>query len=353
MDQDQADRARRARRWVTSADVARAAGVSRAAVSRAFTPGASVAPETRRRILAAAKAVGYRPNALARSLNTRRSGIVGVVITEIANPFYARLLEALGGALQARGLLPLVAVAPDPQATDDLLAHLLSYQVDGVVVASAMLSSGIAARCAAARTPVVLVDRRADAKGPQAALVGADNLGGGRLVADLLAAAGHSRPAFLAGIEATSTSDERERGFTQGLAAQGLVLAAREVGRFTYAGGLEAAQRLLARADRPDAVFCANDEMALGVIDAARTRFGLDIPRDLSVVGFDDTPSAGLAAYRLTTVAQDVAALAQAAVAALEDPAASPRRAAPQWRIPCRLVLRRSARLPEGTVPAD
>jgi DNA-binding LacI/PurR family transcriptional regulator len=348
LDEDQAERPRR---WVTSADVARAAGVSRAAVSRAFTPGASVAPDTRRRILAAAKAVGYRPNAIARSLNTRRSGIVGVVITEIANPFYARLLEALGGALQARGLLPLVAVAPDPQATDELLAHLLSYQVDGAVVASAMLSSGIAARCAAARTPVVLVDRRAGARGPQAALVGADNLGGGRLVADLLAAAGHRRPAFLAGIEETSTSDERERGFVQGLTAHGLALAAREVGRFSYAGGLEAAARLLARPDRPDAVFCANDEMALGVMDAARTRFGLRIPDDLSVVGFDDTPSAALAAYRLTTVAQDVAALAEAAVAALEDPPPAGRRAAPQRRIPCRLVLRDSARRPAGAAP--
>lgn len=347
MDEEEAEGTRGARRWVTSADVAREAGVSRAAVSRAFTPGASVAPETRRRILAAAAAVGYRPNAIARSLNTRRSGIVGVVITEIANPFYARLLEALGSALQARGLLPLVAVAPDPGATDELLAHLLSYQVDGVVVASAMLSSHIAARCAAARTPVVLVDRRAGEHGAHAAVVGADNVGGGRMVAALLAASGHRRPAFLAGIEATSTSRERERGFVAGLAAHGLVLAARATGGFSYAGGRAAARRLLARPDRPDAVFCANDEMALGVMDAARTELGLGIPEDLSVVGFDDTPPAGLAAYGLTTVAQDVARLAAAAVAALQDRPGA-RRGPARARIPCRLVLRRSARLPGG-----
>ncbi len=333
------------RRWVTSADVAREAGVSRAAVSRAFTPGASVAPETRRRILAAAQAVGYRPNAIARSLNTRRSGIIGIVITEIANPFYARLLEALGIALQGRGLMPLVSVAPDPEATDELLARLLSYQVDGVVVASATLSSGIAARCAAARTPIVLVDRRAGEHAREVALVGADNVGGGRLVAELLASAGHRRHAFLAGIEATSTSTERERGFVAGLAAHGLALLAREAGRFSYVGGHDAARRLLARPDRPDAVFCANDEMALGLMDAARSAFGLRIPHDLSVVGFDDTPSAALASYRLTTVAQDVTQLAEAAVAALQERAAPSGRTARYRRIPCRLVLRDSARL--------
>jgi DNA-binding LacI/PurR family transcriptional regulator len=334
------------RRWVTSADVAREAGVSRAAVSRAFTPGASVAPETRRRILAAADAVGYRPNAIARSLNTRRSGIIGVVITEIANPFYARLLEALGIALQERGLMPLVSVAPDPEATDELLVRLLSYQVDGVVVASATLSSGIAARCAAARTPIVLVDRRAGEHGREAALVGADNVGGGHLVADLLAAAGHRRHAFLAGIEATSTSTERERGFVSGLAAHGLTLTAREVGRFSYVGGRDAALRLLGRADRPDAVFCANDEMALGLMDAARATFGLRIPQDLSVVGFDDTPSAALASYRLTTVAQDVTELAEAAVTAVQEHTGSVAASARYRLIPCRLVLRESARLP-------
>lgn len=337
-----------ARRWVTSADVAQAAGVSRAAVSRAFTPGASIAPETRRRILAAADAVGYRPNAIARSLNTRRSGIVGVVITEIANPFYARLLEALGLALQARGLSPLISLAPAPEATDGLLSHLLSYQVDGVIVASATLSSHAAARCAAARTPVVLLDRRTDGGGPAAAEVGADNAGGGGLVADLLAAAGHRHPAFLAGLEDTSTSHEREQGFMAALGRHGLALVAREAGGFSYAGGREAAARLLGRRDRPDAVFCANDEMALGLMDAARTEFGLRVPQDLSVIGFDDAPPAALAAYDLTTVAQDVPRLAEAAVAAVQDPAAITRQRPLRRRVPCRLVLRGSARLPEG-----
>lgn len=348
MDKNGSDERDMRRRSATSADVARKASVSRAAVSRAFTPGASVAPETRRRILAAAEAVGYRPNAIARTLNTRRSRIVGVVITEIANPFYARLLDALGTVLQARGLLPLVSVAPDPHETDELLARLLSYQVDGVVVASATLSSGIAARCAAARIPVVLVDRRTGVEG--AAVVGADNAAGGALVADLFIAAGHRRPAFVAGIGDTSTSHDREAGFVARLAEHGVALAAREVGGFTYAGGRAAARSLLSRPGRPDAIFCANDEMALGVMDMARGAFSVRVPDDLSVVGFDDTPSAALDAYSLTTVAQDVARLAEAAIDLLQAPGAEARGEAPQLRIPCRLVLRRSALLPEQPV---
>lgn len=343
------------RRWATSADVARAAGVSRAAVSRAFTPGASVAPTTRQRILAAAAAIGYRPNAIARSLNTRRSGIVGLVMTEVANPFYARLLEALGLELQARGLSPLVSVAPDAAATDDLLSRLLSYQVDGVIVASATLSSHTAARCAAARTPVVLLDRRAGGGAgavAAAAEVGADNAGGGALVAALFAEAGHRRPAFVAGLEDTSTSREREEGFAAGLARHGLAPVARASGGYAYAGGRAAARGLLGGTGRPDAIFCANDEMALGVMDTARREFGLRIPDDLSVVGFDDAPPASLAAYDLTTVAQDVASLATAAAEVLQAmTAAQGTRPALCRRVPCSLVLRGSARLAPAARP--
>jgi DNA-binding LacI/PurR family transcriptional regulator len=329
---------------VTSAEVARVAGVSRSAVSRAFTPGASVAPETRQRVLDAAATLGYRPNAIARSLNTRRSGIIGLLVTEVANPFYALLLEALGRALQARGLVPLLFVAPAADATDELLPRLLSYQVDGVVVASATLASHSAARCAAARTPVVLLDRRAGrGAGPQG-VVGSDNAGGGQLVAEFFADAGHRRTAFLAGLEDTSTSQERERGFRRGLARRGLDPPLRAVGGFTYAGGRAAARALLAGPHRPEAVFCANDEMALGLMDTARRDFGLRIPQDLSVVGFDDTPWAALDAYALTTVAQDVPGLAEAAVAAVLALAERPDRPV-RRRVGCRLIKRASARL--------
>ncbi len=143
-----------------------------------------------------------------------------------------------------------------------------------------------------------------------------------------------------------SISTERERGFAAGLAAHGLTLTAREMGRFSYVGGRDAALRLAGRADRPDAAFCANGGMALGLVDAARATFGLRIPQDLSVIGFDDTPSAALASCRLTTVARDVAQLAEPAVSAVQERAGPLVSTARDRLIPCRLVQRDPAGFP-------
>jgi DNA-binding LacI/PurR family transcriptional regulator len=330
------------RRWVTSDEVARLAGVSRSAVSRCFTPGASIAAETRRRVAEAADRLGYRPNAIARSLNTRHSGLIGVVVADVGNPFYARLIEALAMRLQARGLAPLVLVARDAQATDDLLPQLLAFQVDGVIVASATLSLRMARLCAAARTPVVLVDRLAEEGDGATGDISADNAQGAALVADLFASAGYRRPAFIAGLENTSTSREREAGFRTGLARHGLELGAREIGQYTYAGGKLAAQRLLGRAERPDAIFCANDEMALAVLDVARVEFGLAVPGELAVAGFDNASPGSLAAYDLTTVDQGLETMADEAVAVLQHSIEAPGSAPVRLRLPCRLVRRSS-----------
>lgn len=320
-----------AARWVTSAEVAAAAGVSRSAVSRAFTEGASVAPATRARVIAAAERLGYRPNALASGLNRRRSGIVGVVAAELANPFYARLLDALATRLAQAGYSPLLLMADEAAATDALIPRLLSYRVDGVIIACATLSSGMARAAADAATPVVLLDRRG--RDGHAHEVASDNRAAGRLVAARLVAAGCRRLAFMAGIEATSTSRDREAGFRAGLAAAGLTLAARAVGHYRYEGGWSAAARLLAGRRPPDAVFCANDEMALATVDFARAR-DLDVPRDVAVVGFDAAAPASLGAYRLHTVAQDTDAMAARAVEALGLPRLPRRR----FVVPSRLV---------------
>ncbi len=166
------------------------------------------------------------------------------------------------------------------------------------------------------------------------------------MVALPLAATGHRRPAFLAGLTETSTSRGRAAGFVARLAAHGMALARREAGRFSYAGGREAAARLLVGPEPPDAIFCANDEMTLGVLDVAQAEFGQRVPEDLSVIGFDDMPSAVLAAHDVTTVAQDVIRLAEAAASCLKEGAAGTRRPPRIHRVPCRLVLRGSARRP-------
>lgn len=323
---------------VTAAHVAHAAGVSRSAVSRAFTPGGSVSTATRLRVEAEATRLGYRPNALARTLITRRSRIVGVVMAAIDNPFHAQLLQCLDAALQARDLALLLRGAERPERTDELIRQLLAYQVDGVILASGLLTSTAARACVAASTPVVMLDRLMRATGASA--VGSDNLAGARLVAEHFLALGRRRIAFMSGTKGVSTSSDRARGFLAGLSAAGLRPLARASGEYGYAAGRLAAQALLAH--RPDAIFCENDLMAMAVLDAARAR-GVAVPDDLAVIGFDDIPAAALPAYALTTIAQDAPAMADAAAELLAGRIEEPRRRASHRLIPCTLVRRQSA----------
>jgi len=324
---------------VTAAEVACVAGVSRSAVSRTFTPGTSVAPATRLRVEAAATRLGYRPNALARTLITRRSRIVGVVMAAIDNPFHAQLLQCLDAALQRRGLAILLRGAARPELTDELILHLLSYQVDGVIVASGLVSSSAAKACVAAETPVVMLDRLMRAS--RASAVGSDNRAGGRLAAEHLLALGRRRLAFMAGTPGVSTSDDRAKGFLDALAKAGLAPVAVASGGYAYEGGRVAAESMLAA--RPDGVFCENDLMAMALLDVARSSGGLRVPEDLAVIGFDNIPAAALPAYALTTVAQDAPGLAETAVALLEQRIEDPALRTARRLIPCTLIRRKTA----------
>jgi DNA-binding LacI/PurR family transcriptional regulator len=296
---------------VRSVDVARLAGVSRSAVSRAFTPGAYIAPETRAKVMRAAELLHYSPNALARGLSQRRSGLVGIIASSLDNPFYAQMLDALTRGLQARDLGVHLLVS-DPGRTDTLIPRLLSYQVDGVILPAVSLSSTMASVLRRAQRPVVLVNRTVDHD--MVSSVSGDNFGGGKAVADLLIETGCRRIAYMAGQLDTSSSRDRGLGLQAGLAAHGLPVAAREDGAYTHEGGAEAARRLLARAPRPDAIFCANDVMAMAAIEVARVEFGLRIPDDLSIVGYDNTAPSGWPLYGLTTVDQDLERMAALAV---------------------------------------
>ena len=208
---------------VTAQDVAQLARVSQSAVSRTFTPGASVSEDTRARVTLAAKTLGYRPNAMARSLITRRSRIVALVMGYLENQFYPLVIERLSQKLQKQGYHVLMFIS-DGDETDGVLDEILQYQVDGIVMASAMLSPGLAGQCADVGVPVVLFNRVPDTSAfarHTTSAVTSDNRRGGRMVAELLLARGHCRIAFLAGLEKSSTNLERERGFTEALAEAG------------------------------------------------------------------------------------------------------------------------------------
>ncbi len=288
---------------ITSSQVARLAGVSQSAVSRVFTPGASVSTKTASKVRAAANELGYRPNVLARSLITGKSRIIGLVVSYLNNQFYPEVLEKLSNGLQAKGYHVLVFMAARTAGNiDEVLEEILDYQADGIVLASVAMSSELALRSHAAGVPVVLFNRTQD--NDLLSSITADNVAGGRKVADHLVQAGYQRIAYIAGWEGASTQRDREAGFREGLAAAGVKLFAREEGDFHFEQAKLAARRMFSVDDQPDAVFVCNDHMAFAVMDVLRDEMQLRVPEDVAVVGYDDVPAAAWGAYKLTTVRQ-------------------------------------------------
>ena len=335
---------------VTSLDVARRAGVSQSAVSRVFTPGASASAATAEKVRRAAEELGYRPNPVARSLITGRSRIVGVVVAYLENYFYPEALELLSNALQARGYHVMVFMASQEAGNiDAVVEEFLDYRVDGIIAASVAFGSDLAQKCRAAGVPIVFFNRTQ--AGRAVSSVTSDNRAGGRRVAEFLAAGGHRRVGYVAGWEGASTQREREAGLREGLAAAGLGLHAREVGDFALEGARAAARRMFDCPDRPDAVFVANDHMAFGVMDVLRFELGLDVPGEVSVVGYDDVPPAAWPSYDLTTVRQRANLMVAATVDLLLERIEAPRIAARAVRVEAPLVVRRSARIPQGWTP--
>ncbi|MBB5515553.1 DNA-binding LacI/PurR family transcriptional regulator [Rubricella aquisinus] len=294
------------RTTVTSGDVARLAKVSQSAVSRTFTPGASVSAKTREKVEAAARELGYRPNALARAMISGRSRTIALLVAYLDNQFYPIVLEQFSRAVQDRGYRVLLFMT-DPGNQDAVVEDMMQYQVEAVVMASATLSTGLAQECERAGIPVVLFNRYVP--GSPASSVTTDNRAGGRLVADLFLRAQHERIAYIAGAEDSSTNRDREFGFLEGLAAGGKHLHSRAVGGYTFAQAAQAARTLFTQKERPDAVFVGNDHMAFAVLDVLRHELDLVVPREVSVVGFDNVPESGWKGYDLTTVEQPADAM--------------------------------------------
>lgn len=329
----------------TSLDVAKLAGVSQSAVSRTFTAGSQVSEKMRQKVLAAAEQLGYKPNAIARSLITRRSQMIGVVMGDITNPFYPEVLRALTDKLQSAGLrLMLFTVAQD-QVVDDLLPRVMEYQLDGLIITSATISSEGIEECLKQRMPVVLFNRYV--RGSRANAVCCDNVEGGRIIANLMLDAGLERLAIVTGSSDTSTSLDRESGFCSRVEERMLTPPLRVEGDFSYEGGVAAARALLAdAAQRPDGVFCANDIMAIGFMETARNEFGLRLPEDLSVVGFDDISAASWPSFVLTTARQRIHAMLDATLEILNQGIDNPDNPPVVQLVPGILMLRSSCRLP-------
>ena len=291
----------------TITDVAAEAGVSISTVSLVMNEKGAVAESTRSRVRTAATRLGYTPSRTARGLaasRTGRTGNLGFVLREDhfrrSEPFYTRVFLGAEFEARRRGLYVLLATIPERYRPEDAPRFLQEHTVDGVVVAGRVDGAFLAA-LSQAGIPFVL----ADYAWPGAASVQLDNEGGAALVAEHLVARGHTRVGFLGADDGHPSIAARRDGFLRAMAAAGHVLAPDLVvtGRCVAdrSAGTRIAADLLDRPDRPSAIFCANDALALGLLDAARER-GLRVPEDLAVVGFDDVEGAALASPPLTTV---------------------------------------------------
>lgn len=322
----------------TSHDVARLAGVSQPTVSRALRNDPRLSEETRRRVSAAAEELHYVPSQLGRSLSTRVTGQVGIVVGDLRNPFYLQVLDTLHEALRAADVRMLV-LTPD---TDDRVAleRLVDGSLDGAILTTTHLLSPLPGELAGRSFPFVLLNREVDDAPGDVCVV--DNVAGAELVARELLALGHRSIAAVFGPQSTSTGRDRERGFRAVLSRAGVELGPEQWRRtpFDFDAGRRLALELLA--SRPTALFCANDILALGAHDAISSR-GLRMPDDITLIGFDDVLLARWQAFQLTTVSQDVSQMVQVCtelllsrIAAGPESAPGPRRVV----LPARLVRR-------------
>jgi len=326
----------RSRSFVSAQKVADLAGVSRSAVSRTFTDGASVSDATRRKVLSAATTLGYHVNHLARGLIQDRSNIVCLVVSDITTPFRARMLEALTRRLQAIDKVAMVInTGGDSESVSGALQQALRFRADATVVLSGTPAASLVETCVANGQRVVLINRDDQLTGSENLAV--DNEAAASEALFLLRRAGCQRLAVVSSEAETPSLVARHSAFTRAASAAGLTATLTRIGATSYASGVEAARRLFSRSNAPDGVFCVTDLLALGFMDAARHEFGLAIPKDLCVIGFDDIEQAGWESYRLTTFAQPATQMVDhiAALLSAGSDAAAERRvftATPVWR---------------------
>lgn len=306
-------------RPATIRDVADRAGVSTATVSRVLAGLYGGRPQTRARVVEAARALDYHPSGIARSLKLQTTGTIGLIVTDIANPFYPELVRAIEDSARRHGLAILLCnSAEDPDRELGYLQLLRERRVDGIIVASGGLSERQRRWLARPPLPVVLVNSALEDADVPAILT--DNVAATRVAVEHLVELGHRRIAQLAGPDTSTASLDRATGFREGLAGAGIDpgLGMSAAGDGHVAGGFRATTALLEADPGLTAIVCYNDLSAIGALQALRTR-GLGVPLDVSVVGFDDIDIAAYLDPPLTTIAQAIPTMADWAVDRLTD----------------------------------
>lgn len=327
---------------VTLKEVAERAGVSRSAVSRAFTPGASVSRKMRERVERAALELGYHPNALASSLTTGRTKMIGLVSNNFHNPFFLEIFDLFTRGLQERGLRPLLVNLSDETDPQNSVRMLKTYSVDGVIVASSTLPPGFSRAFRDAGVPVVhSFGRYSDH--PHVDIIGIDNIECGRMAARELVRRGYRSVAFMGGPERATSTQDRLAGFNQEMAKHSSVSCRQSFAAdYTFEAGRKEMLRLL-DGERAEAYFCGDDVLSIGALSAIADA-GLSVPQDIGIIGLNDMEMARWENINLTTIHQPIPGIINASiekiVCALDDPDHPP-----EARLfPCKVIERGTLR---------
>lgn len=344
----------RRRATVSIRDVARRARVSIATVSRAVNRISSVDPELAKRVWKAVEETGYVPNTQARALVSGRSHILGLIVSEITNPFFPELVQEFENLAVAQGYEVMIGSTNyDPEKTESLMRRMLQRNVDGVAVMTFGVEEELVRRLVEREFPLVFVDAGPDL--PNIRVLKVNYAEGIREAVQHLAALGHRNIAFITGPLHLRSAAARRDAFLKSMAELGIDVPAEYIaeGNHTMEGGISAMEKLAKLSELPTAVMCSNDMTAIGVLHAL-DKTTHHVPREISVVGFDDIHLAQFMLPPLTTVRMSCRDLAAAAVEALRAGVEQehPRATQKEWNIPTHLVVRQSSAFPRGTLPA-
>lgn len=330
---------------VTLKDVAERAGVSRSAVSRTFTEGASVSDKTRRKVEKAAAELGYSPNALASSLTTGRTKLIGLVSNNFHNPVFLQIFDLFTRGLQDRGLRPLLVNLSHETDPANSVRMLRQYSVDGVVVASSTLPPSFAKAFRDAGVPVVHSFGRCSSA-PEVHVVGIDNVECGRMAARTLVQRGYRRVAFLGGPESATSTQDRLSGFLDELARHPDVVVTHSYATaYSFDAGRAEMQRLLAEGAPAEAYFCGDDVLSIGALSAVREA-GLTVPAEVGIIGLNDMEMARWQGIDLTTIRQPIPEIINSSIELIAATLEAPDRYPEARLFPCQIVERGTLRPP-------
>ena len=328
---------------VTLKDVAERAGVSRSAVSRTFTKGASVSARTRAKVERAAAELGYAPSALASGLSTGRTKLIGLVSNNFHNPLFLEIFDLFTRAIQDRGLRPLLVNLSDGTGPDDPVRMLRQYSVDAVIVASSTLPPDFALSCREAGLAVVHAFGRASFE-QRVTVVGIDNVEAGRMAARTLVARGYRRVGFLGGPASATTTQDRLAGVREVVAGHPDVALSESYARaYSFEAGEAEMRRLMAAGPLAEAYVCGDDVIAIGALSALR-QAGVAVPDRVGLLGFNDMAAASWGLIDLTTIRQPLPEIIAASVELAAQLSEMPDRAPEQRLLPLSLIERGTLR---------